>query len=358
MVMGLLGSIGQLVVVAAIVLFLVAEAAQFQLAKPGCLSKCGNVSIPYPFGIGTGCFSTHGDFSLKCIDNQTIWYNLKVLDVSIDGKMTISMYVSYDCYESGKSAGQLGFYLLSGNFTVSAEDNKLVALGCDTKAWIEGYKNERPYWIGCMTYCTDLGDVTDGECSGVGCCEASLPYGIHDITTWVGSYGNHTYCENFNPCSSAFVVAKDAFIFNKTKLSTPVEEYKKNLTVPVVLNWTVGNQTCSSAHADRTCLCQGNATCYGPPNEVGYRCQCLPGYDGNPYLSPGCQDIDECKDSSQSDCTQPATCVNRIGLPYECKCPHGYLGNGTHSDPCKKRKKAILLPVTLGSALGIILLVV
>ncbi|GAB4828505.1 hypothetical protein Ancab_039343, partial [Ancistrocladus abbreviatus] len=325
--MGLLGSIGQLVavVVAAIVLFLVAEAAQFPLAKPRCRSTCGNVSIPYPFGIGKGYFSTHGDFSLKCIDNQTIFGdNIEVSNISIHGKITVSHYMSYDCYdESGHRVDHFDGWFQLTNFVVSADDNKLVALGCDTCATMMGYKNETPYWT-------------------------SLPDGVRIITTKVRSYDNHTNCASFNLCSTAFVVANDAFNFNKTNLNTTVEEYKKHQNVSVVLNWTVGNQTCSSAKADRTYLCQGNTTCYDPPNEVGYRCECLPGYDGNPYLSPGCQDIDECKDSSQNNCTRPATCVYRIGLPYECKCPYGYLGNGTHSDPCKKRKKAILLPVILG----------
>ncbi|GAB4828507.1 hypothetical protein Ancab_039345, partial [Ancistrocladus abbreviatus] len=230
-----------------------------------------------------------------CVDNQPIWRDYRVLDINIDGKMTISHNICYDCSdESTKSASQLNVDLYNinpsaGNFTVSANDNKLVAIGCDTFAWIKGYKNETPYWVGCMTYCMDSGDVTDRECSSAACCEACLPYGAPSISTRVGSYDNHIYCKTFNPCRSAFVVAKDAFIFNKTKLSTTLEEYKKTLTIPVVLNWTVGNQTCSSAQANRTCLCQENTTCYEPPNEVGYQCECLPGYEGNPYLSPGCQ---------------------------------------------------------------------
>ncbi|GAB4859111.1 hypothetical protein Ancab_010576 [Ancistrocladus abbreviatus] len=253
MVMGLLGSIGQLVVVfvvAEILLFFVVEAAQYQLAKHGCNETCGNVCIPYPFGIGRGCFSTHGDFSLKCVDNQIIWCDNKVLDINIDGKMTISHNISYDCYgKLGESAGQSNVNLSAGNFIVSADDNKLVAIGCDTYAWFKGYKNEKPYWVGCMTYCTDLDDVTDGECSGVGCfqanitygtpnitTEANITYGTPNITTEVGSLDEHIHCESFNPCSLAFVVAKDAFIFNKTNLSTTVEEYRKHLEVSVVLS--------------------------------------------------------------------------------------------------------------------------
>ncbi|GAB4859106.1 hypothetical protein Ancab_010571 [Ancistrocladus abbreviatus] len=272
-------------VVAAAVLCLVAEPA-----KPHCNETCGTVSIPYPFGIRTGCFSIHGDFSLKCVHNQIIWRDNKVLDINIHGKMTISHNISYDCYgELGESTGQSNVNLSAGNFIVSADDNKLVAIGCDTYAWFKGYKNETPYWVGCMTYCTDLSDVPDGECSGVGCCQANITYATPNITTALHSFDDHVLCEPFNPCSSAFVVAKNAFTFNKTILTTTVEEYKKHLNASVVLSWTVGNQTCSSAKADRTCLCQGNTTCYDPPNEVGYRCKCFPGYDGNPYLSPGCQ---------------------------------------------------------------------
>ncbi|KAL5708226.1 hypothetical protein ACHQM5_019045 [Ranunculus cassubicifolius] len=36
--------------------FVLATAQALIIAKPGCQDKCGEVSIPYPFGIGRNCF--------------------------------------------------------------------------------------------------------------------------------------------------------------------------------------------------------------------------------------------------------------------------------------------------------------
>ncbi|GKV49552.1 hypothetical protein SLEP1_g56294 [Rubroshorea leprosula] len=55
-----------------LVLLMIKSAADQALVKPGCQEFCGNVSIPYPFGIGTGCYMSKG-FELYCdnVSNPT-----------------------------------------------------------------------------------------------------------------------------------------------------------------------------------------------------------------------------------------------------------------------------------------------
>ncbi|GAB4825516.1 hypothetical protein Ancab_008390 [Ancistrocladus abbreviatus] len=187
--------------------------------------------------------------------------------------------------------------------------------------------------MGCMTDCISVEDLVNNTCDGIGCCETSIPEGVSNITTEVFSYHNHAKVVTFNPCSSAAVVANDAFVLSVAKISTTAEEYRSSPRVPVVLNWTIGSKSCHAAETDQTLLCKEHSNCTDPPGEVGCRCQCWTGYDGNPYITPGCQDIDECSVPELNHCKKPATCKNTNGS-YKCKCPPGLRGTGTISDPC------------------------
>ncbi|XP_010672381.2 wall-associated receptor kinase 2-like [Beta vulgaris subsp. vulgaris] len=270
-----------------------------QVLRPYCSHTCGNVSIPYPFGIEDGCYLVDDKYDYKFVCNDTytppkliLGINLEVLKVSLEGELTINNNVSFDCYNNS-TQGQL-----PGNrfwnwvnlvrFTVSRTKNVFIAIGCDTYVWFSGFRNGRPYETGCMTQCSSLDDVVDGACNGIGCCETTLPGGVSNMTIRVRSFSNHSLVP-FNPCSSAFAVERETFEFYKRNLTQDINYYRNNqIKMPIIFNWTVGRNSCSVAKADGSYICMENTECHDTENKVGYRCKCKDGYSGNPYLSQGC----------------------------------------------------------------------
>lgn len=86
-------------------------------------------------------------------------------------------------------------------------------------------------------------------------------------------------------CGYSFVVEETAFKFS----SAYVPRYP-NATVPTVLDWSIGNESCKVAVGSESYACHGNSSCLNPDFMEGYRCKCLDGFNGNPYLPHiGCQ---------------------------------------------------------------------
>ena len=55
--MGFLGMLIQVIWVGVILLAtMIATAMMFLIAQPNCNDSCGNVTIPYPYGITVGCY--------------------------------------------------------------------------------------------------------------------------------------------------------------------------------------------------------------------------------------------------------------------------------------------------------------
>ncbi|CAO2838224.1 unnamed protein product [Amaranthus hypochondriacus] len=334
-----------------------------EVIAPHCQQKCGNIDIPWPFGIGDGCFfeehnnTTFSSFEIHCQQNSTtpptpiFGTNLEIENISIlEGELRINLVnVSYKCYnQTGYEIDNRWQSLNLKSFTISSAKNNLIAIGCDTYAWFTGYRHNKRYHTGCMTQCVELNDAIDGECSGIGCCQSPLPTGVKNVTIEARSFSNHISVYSFNPCSVAFPMAKDAFTFYKSNLTQNFSaDHRKML--PVVLNWSIGLKNCSKAKEDGNFLCKQNAECVDVEYQLGYHCQCKHGYGGNPYMPRGCIDIDECK--QENDCEKAAYCYNTVGS-YYCKCPKGYHGDGTTSSHCISNRKSWLVPVLVTAGIG------
>ncbi|KMT15846.1 hypothetical protein BVRB_3g058140 [Beta vulgaris subsp. vulgaris] len=351
-----------------------------QIALPNCPEKCGNITIPYPFGIGDKChYKSHSDnglyYNLSCNltttpPSLTYGTSIEVVNITLEGDFRIHSHISYVCFN--RSSSTTPTYIRKSSvymdkFTLSTTQNYFGAIGCDTYIWLYGEMSieRRKVRSGCMTACAAPADIGDSNiCSGIGCCLVSIPNGVTNLDLEVHSF-HHQNITDFNPCNVAFIVAKDygavgALPFSVKEMLTKNGTFYQPLQYPVVYDWSIGYQNCRKAQLSGEYLCKGNSTCIDWPYREGYRCQCKPGFRGNPYLHD-CQDIDECLEENSSPCRQPAICFNTKGN-YTCKCPQGYSRRNSEdiNDLCiaeTPKLSMLIIKIIGGFTLGLIILI-
>lgn len=287
------------------------------ITKPGCQSKCGNVTVPYPFGIlsdGLSC-SINPLFDITC--NNTFNPpkafirdgNLEVFDIS-DSELRISTFVTSKCYDEsgGVIDGISHTTTLEGSSYTYSNANVLVVVGCDDYTYLFNSKDSfLPK--GCITTCQNIEEVHENQCSGIGCCQVSINLQQY-MEFRIESFKNHTDVSSFNNCGYTFLGERSGFKFlGKSDLNDTNFQNRTQDNVRVVLDWVTGSENCIEAAKDpKSYACIGpNSNCItGTRSGVdrGYRCSCKDGYEGNPYLSPGCKDIDECKNATNGGCKQ------------------------------------------------------
>ncbi|KAK4490051.1 hypothetical protein RD792_000705 [Penstemon davidsonii] len=347
--------------------FVTSFPADFPLAKPNCTDKCGNISIPYPFGTTQDCNYQHPYFWVTC--NQTsnppklfVWNStIEISNISLDGQLKLLQYISQDCYfQNGtRNTYNAPFIRLPLYMTVNNTANRFTILGCDTYGFITGRRQNRNYETGCTAMCDALDDLEQGSCTGVGCCQTSIPKDVWEVNLTMRSYNNNSDVWAFNKCNYAFLVEESAFKFSPENL-TNLDAVEK---LPMVVDWAIGNGTCEDASANSSSYaCKGlHSECYKPTNGYGYRCRCTVGYQGNPYLDEGCTqdymmtiaDINECIDSTLNNCTENEYCANTVG-GFHCKCKKGYKKEGPGQGCVHGQSLAYRLAA--GLALGVIVM--
>ncbi|KAL9662821.1 hypothetical protein QQ045_027655 [Rhodiola kirilowii] len=337
--------------------------ASAQVHHEGCLEKCGNVEIPYPFGITESCY-LNSDFLVSCRDNASVGSfplylgedpTMNITNISLDGQLTLPTFIGKDCYyrngSHNRNESNGARLILPYNFRVSNTQNKLFAIGCDTFAVIQSAGDAER---GCSSICGNqsFNDIVygDGTCSGLGCCQTTIPKNILSYTVSVTSFNDHTKIWEHNPCSYVFVAENKSFTFSEGDLMN----LNNRDMVPTILDWAIGNSTCENVtNYPSDFACRNNSRCVDSTNGPGYRCMCLDGYKGNPYMPGGCKDIDECAETL--DPCGRNTCVNTIGN-YTCTCNEGYEGHAERDGGgCQKtlKAKAPVIAITVGIVVGI-----
>ncbi|KAI3977122.1 hypothetical protein MKX01_042812 [Papaver californicum] len=338
------------------------------VAKPGCQDRCGNVSIPYPFGIGPGCFIGK-KFEIKCNNSESRYGGLNVTNISVlDGQMTIESYIASTCTEHQYGRASLTL----SKFTMSYTKNKLISIGCDTLAYING---NTPIGDGCSDCSRNDEDTADGSCNGMGCCKTSISDGLRKSNVTVEREYPRKNLSFDNPCSYAFVAEETSFSFSSSFL----QDFKNNGTgsVPLVIDWTIGYDTCDEAARNVTSYACGPNTVCKPGNNIapGYLCNCKTGYTGNPYFDTStgghCQDINECHGIHDTRCGREGNICNNTEGGYTCPCREGfypsYVGNdgipdcksnSNNSNSVNSKSDMIVIGVSLGLGLPIVILVI
>ncbi|KAF7849641.1 hypothetical protein BT93_L0439 [Corymbia citriodora subsp. variegata] len=292
------------------------------LSMPNCTKTCGEVTIPYPFGIGTGCFLDDW-YEIVCQQAVPILkkIQLRVLNISLAnftsegyGMIKVSLpvfYLNASCHGTNEQ-----LRLEGSKFVFSQRWNVFTLVGCDTEAKVISRKSDGVVFTstGCQSKCAENNTSIRrySNCSGSdGCCQTTLPLNLQN------------YCVDFEGGQKGHEYAFPAERSWLSKLDG-LYELRSNDSVPVVLQWGIRNDTNYSLtlrKSSNISLLVRN------------------GYGGNPYIIGGCQDIDECKDPS----TCPrigSTCVNTPGGYY---CVEG-------------RKTANFILIGVGAGVGALLL--
>lgn len=286
--------------------------------QPNCSTACGEVQVPYPFGLGPPRCSWPG-FNLTCDDTRSpprlllgdgtlevAAISLRNTTVRVVRRGDVANISSGLNVTFGRSfTGYTGYTL--------SDRNELVLSGCNVMATLLGDLDEYSNIIsGCASFCSysntskdEIRQSAGKYCSGLGCCQApvtsnSRPEGVQ--VTWLrGGDKKQQDLLRLDP----FVVVAEKGWFDQRPVADrlvgppgqPQRPDAATLEVPLVLQWTFTNisppddrfpgPACPPAVAQMLCK-SANGECKN--NGSGdYSCQCRGGYDGNPYLDGGCQ---------------------------------------------------------------------
>lgn len=287
------------------------NAAMLADADPSkCQRECGNVAVPYPFGLGDSddCYK---DSTYKLICNESfnpprLYHQgamFPFINISFEKSTAHVVFpISFACYNRlGLSSSRNVERSMDHSPFYISTLNKFFAIGCDTFSGLL-YLGGKGTGTGCFSVCNS--NKPQGQaythnfteelksCRGTGCCQSAVPKGMNKLLMFLTSAFNHRGQLDTNPCSFAFLADPTWYkdVANFTLKDTPrVQKYSH-----VVLDWFIRGNTCEEAKQSRKpddYICGENTTCSNSETGPGYICSCKKGFRGNPYTKAGCEAV-------------------------------------------------------------------
>ncbi|KAF8103088.1 hypothetical protein N665_0188s0046 [Sinapis alba] len=338
-----------------------------------CPSECGGIHIPYPFGIGEGCYLNKW-YEIKCDHNNSLSVSGKNVPVlSIIGKEVVNISLPSPLYAfpsdrlpygsvriknqitskgcSSNEQESTSLLNLTGSPFYVGDSNQLIAIGCNTMASLT---NVKPSNVGCFSsclatnhtaskdfletvnchtkntdsinvyeHCSERSHIDEPICNGNGCCQASMAGSIQQV---VGVTIDDNSTTTTRGCKVAFLTDEASSLLDRSDPNLVLAKRYSTVELGWFIHTTnhsfIDSLRCSTMkeylnlyqnpHKSTygiSCACDYNSSF---PNDAS--CSCNHGYEGNPYIPGGCKDINECTDPSF--CAE-GTCVNLQG-DYKC----------------------------------------
>ncbi|KAF7065817.1 hypothetical protein CFC21_079265 [Triticum aestivum] len=229
--------------------------------------------------------------------------------------------------------------------------NEFILLGCNLQAKLLSNGSGGSIISGCASFCStetmEWYEAYDKRCSNNGCCLSSIPMGDAFYGVELRRLDRGLPEKGMQAEVPVSVLIAETGWFHRdlsTDLTDPTRgQWQKTiLRVPLILSWVVPQGTSHDMKypgeaAWRICKSTNSeprAAAYFPVR--GNSCECKEGYQGNPYITGGCQDIKECDQKEEHGCF--GDCEELPGT-FQCRCPEGYQGNPYLTGGCQDIKE-------------------
>ncbi|CAO2184152.1 unnamed protein product [Urochloa humidicola] len=322
-----------------------AGAATVPGSRSNCTRRCGDIDIPYPFGVEPGCYHAAW-FNLTCdrshhppqlfLGDGTV----QVLEISVpEGTVRINSSQLIYTVDAGVStaSGPWGRGLPRGGpFFLSESRSSLALVGCGAQVELRGGA-DGSLIASCAAVCpldSDRRIVVEkrsSACTGVGCCQADIVLGYDFYDIRINKLNGSVYALP----ASVYLVDQG---FSYTDEMSGVVYGRFPEALPATLDWVTSSAGCPSVYRNETTVeeCRSaDSFCVEAQYNIGSRgrrCRCDDGYEGNPYLDDGCRDINECRFPDKYPCY--GLCENYNGS-FSCWCRPGYYGNASVPNGCQ-----------------------